>query len=299
MSYEKRIFRLGALLLLVLGAAACSPGGTGSSAQPAGQPTPAIQVDALPKNEAGVPLVARVNNIEITLPQYERMATRYQQSMVGASTPSAIVQTMIQQTLIEQAATQNGIVVSEEEVNQELQGLVESSGGADAWQTWLTQNNYTEEELRATLRETLLTTRMRDRVTGDLALPVRQVHARHILVKTQDEANQLLVRLRNGEDFAALAAQYSLDTSTSVNGGDLGWFTSEELLEPTLSQVAFQLQAGQIAGPIQSSLGYHIIQALESEERVIDPEKRAQLAQNRFESWLNTLTGTATIESYL
>lgn len=299
MSYQKQLFRVAALLLAVFGAAACSPGGTGSSAQSAGQPTPAIQVDSLPKNEAGVPLIARVNNIEITLPQYERMAERYQQSMMGANTPRAIVQTMIQQTLIEQAATQNGIVVTDEEVNQELQGLIDSSGGADAWQNWLTQNRYTEEELRATLRETLLTTRMRDRVTGDLSNPVLQVHARHILVKTQDEANALLLRLRNGEDFAAVAAQYSLDTSTSVNGGDLGWFTSEELLEPTLAQVAFQLQPGQIAGPIQTSLGYHVIQTLESEERTIEPDKRAQLAQNRFESWLNTLTGTATIEEYL
>lgn len=298
MSYENRLFRVAVLLLAVLGAAACSPTSANPSAQ-AIQPTQGIPVDSLPTNEAGVPLIARVNDIEITLPEYEREAQRYQQSIVGANTPTAIVQTMIQQTLIEQAATQNGIVVTEDEVNQELQSLIDSSGGVEAWRAWLTQNGYTEEELRATLRETLLTTQMRDRVTGDLSNPVLQVHARHILVRTQQEANDLLVRLRNGEDFASLAGQYSLDTSTSVNGGDLGWFTSEELLEPTLSQVAFQLQPGQIAGPIQTSLGYHIIQTLESEERLIDADKRAQLAQNRFENWLSTLTATARIEEYL
>jgi parvulin-like peptidyl-prolyl isomerase len=177
--------------------------------------------------------------------------------------------------------------------------LITSAGGAEAWQQWLTSNNYTEEELRATLRDTLLTSRVRDRITGDLSQPVLQTHARHILVATQEQANDLLVRLQNGEDFAALAGQYSLDTSTSVNGGDLGWFTSEELLEPTLSQIAFQLQPGQIAGPIQTSLGFHIIQKIESAEREIDPEKRAQLGQSRFESWLNTLAASATIEQYL
>ena len=140
---------------------------------------------------------------------------------------------------------------------------------------------------------------MRDRITGDLSGKVPQVHARHILVNTQDQANQLLVRLRNGEDFATLAAQYSLDTSTKVNGGDLGWFTQEELLEPALAQVAFQLQPGQIAGPVQTSMGCDVIQTLEKADRLIDPDKRAQLAQNRFQNWLNTLTATAKIEQYL
>ncbi|MEP7292712.1 MAG: peptidylprolyl isomerase [Chloroflexota bacterium] len=300
MSYSKRLrFRLLLLLVALVGAAACSPGSANSGAAPTSAPA-VIQTDSLPKNDAGVSIVARVNDVDITLPQYQRMVESNQLlAPGGANAPNLILQTLIQQALIEQSAAQYDIVVTPEQVSQELQGLIESAGGADAWQSWLTQNNYTEDDLRTNLRDSLLTSRLRDRITGDLSSPVPQIHARHILVTTQEQANDLLVRLRNGEDFAALAQQYSLDTSTAVNGGDLGWFTNEELLEPTLSQVAFQLQPGQIAGPIQTSLGYHIIQTIESATREIDPEKRAQLGQSRFEAWLNTLTATAKIEQYL
>jgi parvulin-like peptidyl-prolyl isomerase len=302
-SYFKR-HRFGRVIVPVLaslalvGAAACSP--TNASSPQQQNIPPAIQVDALPKNDAGVPLIARVNNVDLTYAQYQRMAQRFQQpEVIAGNAPNPVLQTMIQQTLIEQAAAQYEIVVTPEEVSQELQGLIDSAGGADVWQQWLTSNNYTEEELRATLRETLLTSRMRDRITGDLSSPVPQAHARHILVSTQEQATALLARLQNGEDFGALADEASLDSSTRGSGGDLGWFTTEELLEPTPSEIAFQLQPGQIAGPIQTSMGYHIIQTIETAEREIEPEKRAQLAQSRFENWLSTLTATATIEEYL
>ncbi len=257
--------------------------------------------DRLPKDDAGIPLVARVNDTEITLPDYEQMLARFQQQpfVDPGALPKTVLQTMIQQILIDQAAANNNVTVSDQDVDKEVQSLIDDAGGQDAWQRWLQANGYTEAELRSTLHETLLTSRMRDRVTGDLTGNVSQVHARHILVSTADQANQLLVRLRNGEDFASLAAQYSLDTSTSVNGGDLGWFAQEELLEPALAQVAFQLQPGQIAGPVQTSVGYDIIETLEKADRPVDPDKRAQLAQNRFENWLNTLTATAKIEQYL
>ncbi len=301
MSYCKRGSCL-LILLFVLWAAACTPNTSSNPATAAPEPTAfTIQEDKLPKNASGVLLVARVNDAEITLPAFQRMMERYEAQPFGDpnNLPKVVLTTMIQQELIDEAATRNGIEVTPEDVDQELQGLITDAGGQEQWKLWLQDNNYTEDELRATLRETLLTSRMRDRITGDLSASVPQVHARHILVSTQDQADALLVRLRNGEDFAALAEQNSLDTTTSVNGGDLGWFTQEELLEPTLAQVAFQLQPGQVAGPIQTSLGYDIIQTLERDNRVVDPEKRAQLAQTRFENWLNTLTATAKIEEYL
>jgi parvulin-like peptidyl-prolyl isomerase len=287
-------------MALLVVAAACAPasGATpGQSANTSVNPAQAsIQSDQLPKDGNGVPVVARVNNTEITLPELQRMMQRYGQQ---PSSPRILLTTMIQQVLIDQAAAQSNVQVTDDEVSQELARLIGDAGGSEAWQRWLNANSYTEDELRGTLRDTLITSRMRDRLTEDLSGAVAQVHARHILVKSQDEASGLLVRLRNGEDFAALAAQYSLDTSTSSDGGDLGWFTREELLTPELGQVAFQLQPGQIAGPVQTALGYHILQTLERADRPIDPEKRAQLAQNRFESWLNTLAAAAKIEQYL
>jgi foldase protein PrsA len=288
------------MLLAILVAAACAPSNSVPPTTPL--PTPfVIQAENLPKNDAGVPLVARVNETEITLPDFQRMLQRYQAQPFGepGALPKIVLTTMIQQTLINEAAASNDIQIPQEDVDQELQGLIADAGGQDAWERWLNDNNYTEEELRDTLHETLLTSRMRDRIIGDLSGTMPQAHARHILVSTQEAANALMVRLRNGEDFAVLAAQNSIDTTTAVNGGDLGWFVQEELLDPALAQVAFELAPGEVAGPIQTSLGYDIIQTLEREDRPIDPDKRARLAQNRFENWLTTLTASATIEQYL
>lgn len=310
MSHSKRQWMLLMVLVAILCASACAPN-AGSDTSPqavepaqgvALNPTP-ITIDAstLPTDDAGEPIVARVNDDVITLTEYQRTIARYQQQPLAnpGAIPKMVLDTMVQQMLIDQAATANQITVTPEEVDQELKGLIDSAGGDSQWQQWLQANLYTEDELRHSLYSTLLTNRMRDHLTADLDQSVAQVHARHILVSSQDEANQLLGRLREGEDFATLAASYSLDTSTASNGGDLGWFTQEELLEPALAQVAFQLEPGQIAGPVQSSLGWHVIQTLERGVRPIDPGKRADLARTRFEKWLETLTMTAKIETYL
>ena len=301
MSYFKRCLCLPMLLVVLVYASACAPKNNSASTQAPNSTPLAAEASNLPINEAGLPLVAKVNDTGITLADYELQVHRYQSQPFAdpQNLPKIVLQTMIQQVLIDQAAAKNNIEVTSAEVDEEIQTLITSSGGAEGWKRWLDSNGYTEDQLRNTMHDTLLTSRMRDRVTGDLTTPVAQVHARHILVGTEDEANQLLVRLRNGEDFAALATQYSLDKSSSNDGGDLGWFAQEELIEPELAQMAFQLKVGQIAGPIKTSVGYDILQTLETDNRVIDPAKRAQIAQVRFESWLNALASSAKIETYL
>ena len=162
---------------------------------------------------------------------------------------------------------------------------------------WL-RNLFTDEEFRLEIRAGLIAGLMRDRVVNvpEVAL---QVHARHILVKTEAEANAVLARLQNGEDFVALAAELSQDITTRDQGGDLGWFVEGELLEPALSQVAFALQDGQIGGPVPTRLGYHIVQKLESAERPLEAEKRVLLARIQFEDWVRGLTFNAIIERYI
>ncbi len=210
-----------------------------------------------------------------------------------------MLRTLIEQVLIEQEAARAGISVSDAELDAELNALIDAAGGQSNWGNWLAQNQYTADEFRDLLRATMLTNRMRDAITRDLEAPVAQVRARHILVATRDEAAALLVRLRNGENFAVLATQVSLDTATRATGGDLGWFLQDELLEAELARVAFELQPNQIAGPIQTALGYHIVQTLETAVRPVPEEKRAILAQTRFEQWLTDLTSRATIEQFI
>lgn len=274
--------------------AACAP------AEP--PPTPTATPVVVPMGVNGEPIAARVNTQEISFQAYERSVSRAEQQMLGAADPAAlratVLNTLIEQVLIEQDAARQQIAVTDAEVETEVQALVSSAGSADAWQQWLATNLYTEEELRAELRASLLNSKMQIVITADLDGEVPHVHARHILVGTEAEANSLLARLQAGEDFAALAS-VSLDTATREQGGDLGWFTQDELIDPALGTIAFSLQSGQIAGPVPSILGYHIIQTLESANRPLTEERRAQLAQREFETWLASLVASATIERFI
>jgi dolichyl-diphosphooligosaccharide--protein glycosyltransferase len=88
----------------------------------------------------------------------------------------------------------------------------------------------------------------------------KQLHIRHILVNSSEEANALLARLKHGADFASLAANFSKDTSAS-RGGDIGWIMRGQTVEP-FEAAAFNLSVGQISGIVQTQFGYHIIQLL-------------------------------------
>ena len=287
--------RLPALLLLI----ACAGSALASSGAPPVQQATAPQ---LPNNADRIPLVATVNGEDITLPEFQRALMRRQMEM-NAADPAAlqaeILDQLIDQELIAQGAVAQEIVVSDDEVLAELQVNVELAGSAEAWEQWLAINGYTPDEFLATLRATLVTNHLRDAITGDLSGEVPQVHARHILVKTQADAAGLMARLQAGEEFGALAQQFSLDETTRANGGDLGWFTREELLVPQLADAAFILQPGQMGGPVATALGYHVVQTLENGSRPVDPERRVYIAQARFENWLQQMRQLATIERFL
>ena len=87
----------------------------------------------------------------------------------------------------------------------------------------------------------------------------QEVHARHILVATEDEAKQIEAQLKGGADFAKLAKEKSKDPSGAQNGGDLGWFTKDQMV-PAFAEAAFKLDKGQISDPVHTQFGWHIIQ---------------------------------------
>jgi parvulin-like peptidyl-prolyl isomerase len=309
---EKFLLLIAAFVLAACGGvSAASPTGNSSvnsfNENPVNQQMVTLGVTpaplTLPNNADGVPVVARVNGVEITLPEFQSTLTRYEQQQPNVADASvlqnAVLNTMIEQVLIEQAAVERQISVSEEELDAEIQSNITLAGSESAWQDWLQTNQYTAEEFRETLRDALMTGRVLEVVTQDLEGDVAHVHARHILVETEAEAADLLNRIGSGEDFASLAAQYSLDETTARQGGDLGWFTEDELLEPALARAAFALEPNMVTGPIQTLLGYHIIQTLERENRPISEDRLPDVMQARFENWVDSLVATATIERYL
>jgi peptidyl-prolyl cis-trans isomerase C len=93
----------------------------------------------------------------------------------------------------------------------------------------------------------------------------QEVHARHILVETEDEAKGIVEELKKGADFAELAKKKSKDPGAS-DGGDLGFFTKEQMV-PEFSAAAFALEPGKISDPVKSQFGWHVIKVEEKRNR--------------------------------
>jgi peptidyl-prolyl cis-trans isomerase C len=87
--------------------------------------------------------------------------------------------------------------------------------------------------------------------------PEQEVHARHILVPTEDEAKAIEDQLKKGADFATLAKEKSKDPG-AADGGDLGYFTKDQMV-PEFAEVAFKLDKGQISDPVHTQFGWHVI----------------------------------------
>ncbi|MBX9842928.1 MAG: peptidylprolyl isomerase [Xanthobacteraceae bacterium] len=86
----------------------------------------------------------------------------------------------------------------------------------------------------------------------------QEVRARHILVPTEDEAKTILAEIRKGTDFAEMAKQKSKDPGAAAEGGDLGYFTKDQMV-PEFADQAFKMNKGDVSEPVKSQFGWHII----------------------------------------
>ncbi len=98
--------------------------------------------------------------------------------------------------------------------------------------------------------------------------PEDEVRARHILVKEEADARKVYARVKGGEDFAKVAAESSEDPGSKAEGGDLGFFTRDRMVAP-FAEAAFKLQPNEIAEPVKSQFGWHVIQVLERRTKPI------------------------------
>jgi len=88
-----------------------------------------------------------------------------------------------------------------------------------------------------------------------------KIRCAHILVEKQSVALEVLEKLKNGESFAKLAEEYSID-GTRKHGGDLGFFGRGEMVRE-FEDAAFKLEKGDTSGLVKTQFGYHIIKRLE------------------------------------
>ncbi len=108
-----------------------------------------------------------------------------------------------------------------------------------------------------------------------------EVHARHILVPTEDEAKAILAQLKGGADFATLAKEKSKDPG-AADGGDLGYFTKDQMV-PEFAEVAFKLDKGQLSDPVKTQFGWHIIKV---EDKRIKPTPTFEQVKGQIENYV-------------
>jgi peptidyl-prolyl cis-trans isomerase C len=174
-----------------------------------------------------------------------------------------VVEYLVERHLMAQMAVKEG-VADTDEYKRRL-ALYQAKALRDAYFFQKVRPMVTEEDIK--------------KAYDDEAAKVAQterIRARHILVGSEKEANDLEARLKKGEKFEDLAKQYSLDGSKDY-GGDLGYFTAAEMV-PEFSKAAFALQPGEISPPVKTDYGWHIIKVEDRKMGAAQPYDQVKTA---------------------
>lgn len=162
---------------------------------------------------------------------------------------------------------------------------------------YYTDLGLTEENFRFLFESQLYYIKLYDEVTADVSHESEYIWARHILVEDSSLAAIIRERLLAGEDFDAVAAEASIDPSAATNGGDLGWFTEEMMVEP-FGATAAALEIGEISKVIETNFGFHVIQLLGREDRPLDENSYQHARDIAFQEWLAQTREEYEIETF-
>jgi peptidyl-prolyl cis-trans isomerase C len=261
--------------------------------------------------------VASVNGDRISSAAFERRVelaqkTIEQQSSVDWNSTTGqeqlkelrqiVLDRMIEEVLIEQAAEEAGLAVDPTLVEQELaqsETEVQQLGYSDL-ESFLAEQGLTVEEFRAELAREQLRQLVKNQAVP-LLNPVSQVHIRHILLLTPEDALQTQARLQQGEDFAVLVEEVSTDRISP--GGDLGWLPSHYLPEAMARDTA-SMSPGDVR-IIETEYGYHIVELLGRidgplrQEILNNSTLMERLKEESFDKWLAQQLEAAEIEIWI
>ena len=202
-------------------------------------------------DRAGDEVAARVNGTTIYASDVAREAAAQKLIQMGDPLPKdsktykQVLDNLVDQRLLALEAERRGLDRSAE-ARRRLQAARERILGNILVENVVSQA-VTDEAVR----------RMYDE-QAKLSPPEDEVRARHILVKTKEEAEAIEKALAQGADFAKLAKEKSLDPGSRLQGGDLGYFSRGQMVKP-FEEAAFALKKGEISPPVQTQFGWHII----------------------------------------
>lgn len=259
---------------------------------------------------------------------------------------------MVEEKLLRQEAKKQNIIVTKQDIQKgvdEVKKRFNPENDYKEYKEELKRQGYTEKIFENDIKEQLMVMQLIEKeIKAKATLPNEaevqkyydehkkelkqdeQVRARHILIRMDEKADlktqsaalkkiqEVQAKIKKGEDFAALAKEYSEDPGSKENGGDLGFFTKETMV-PEFSKAAFALKPGQVSDVVKTSFGYHLIKVEETKPAkmlALDDEvpvgngktvKIKEYIQNmlyqqsmekKFEDWLKDLKGKSKIETH-
>lgn len=229
----------------------------------------AVAIGAVAMNKSKV--VATVGDEKITKDQlYDALL---------AQGGSSVLDSLIEQKVISKEAAKQNIKVTDKEINAELENLKSQYGGEDALNQALASSGVKLSELKKDLKTNIEAKKMVESTINikdsemksyfdqnkDSLATEAQVKASHILVADEKTAKEVKAKLDKGEDFAKLAKEYSTDTASKSNGGDLGYFKKGDMVEAFANQ-AFSMKVNEVSDPVKTEYGYHIIKVTGKKE---------------------------------
>jgi peptidyl-prolyl cis-trans isomerase C len=231
-----------------------------------------------PADTAADPVIAIVDGAAIRrsemLAMQRQLPAQYQQMPIEMIFP-VLLERMIDSKLIAVAGRQAG-----------LQNEPEVKARVASFEERVVQEVYLTRRIAQRADDATLRKRYDEFVKANP--PKEEIHARHILVATESEANAVSEALRKGADFQKLAAEKTIDPSGKTTGGDLGFFGKDEMV-PEFSGAAFALKDGEVsAKPVKTQFGWHVIMVVE--RRTIAPsfeEMREQLTSELSQEIVN------------
>lgn len=284
-------FQIFILPLLALILSACS---VVTSIQPTATPT----ATPAPPTPTSVPAAAIVNGEVIPLEEFnaslQQLQAAHQETGVTATAEEQkqlVLDDLITQTLLAQAAIQAGHAVDESALQARIDELSAALGGQEKLADWIIRNGYADDSFRSALQRSMQAAWQRDSLLAAVPRTAEQVHARQILVLREQTANDLYAQLQAGADFATLAYRYD-----PLTGGDLGWFPRGGLTQPAVEEAAFSLETGNFSAVIPTSFGFQIVQVIERDPaRSLSPEALLNAQEQALLDWVAQQKASASI----
>ena len=217
--------------------------------------------------------VAIVNGDKISKDSYKEEMSFYGAMLASRQNlKNSIVQMMVQDKLIADDMKANKLEVSDKDVNESFLNSVKQFGGQEQFDKMLDDYNMDVEKFKETVKKDLMYQKHKEWFEKEHPVTDEEIKqyyednkdqfakrdASHILVDNEKTAKEIKEKLDKGEDFAALAKEYSKDTANADNGGNLGEFSKGQMVKE-FEDAAFALKEGEISEPIKTQFGYHII----------------------------------------